>query len=87
MNSDSIQEGNQSIHMYFEDKGKKRKKQRPNSKFVIIIMQITKQRHSEALSQDPFIGHNCLDNVRNYFYGYYEIIYLEPFISVLSGKF
>jgi hypothetical protein len=79
MNSGSIQEGNQSIHIYFKEK--KRRRQPINSKFVIIIMRITKQRPSEAFSQDPFIRQNSFDN-RKYFYEYYEITNLEQFMSV-----
>lgn len=82
MNSDSIQDGNQSIHTYFLDMMKKKRKRQPlNSKFVIIIMRITKQRPSEAFSQGSFVGQNCSDD-RKYFYGYYEIINLEPFVSL-----
>jgi hypothetical protein len=66
MNLDSMQEGNQTIHMYFGNKRKKkRRKQALNSKFMIFIMQIIKQRLSEVLLPNMFIGHNCLDSVRN----------------------
>jgi lysyl-tRNA synthetase class I len=82
MNSDSMQERNQSIHTYFEDKKTKRKKQPINFKFVIIITQITRQRLSEALYQDVFKGHICLKSARNCSYSYLEIINYESCVCI-----
>jgi TATA-binding protein-associated factor Taf7 len=81
-NSDSIQEGNQNIRIYFKDKEKRRRQQLLlNSKLATIIMGITKQRRNEASSENPSIEQDYLDNVQKYFCGYYVIINLEPFIS------
>jgi hypothetical protein len=59
--------------MYFEDKKKKRKRQQINYKFVTTIMEITRQRLSEALYKDVFSGHSCLYGAQNCFSRYLEI--------------
>jgi len=72
MNSNSTQERNQNTHTYFEDKEKKRKRQQINFKFVTIIMEITRQRLSEALYKDMFSGQSCLYGAQNCFCRYLE---------------
>jgi len=71
MNSNSMQDRNQNTHTYFEDKEKKTKRQQINFKFVTIIMEITRQRLSEALYIDVFSGQSCLYGARNCFYRYF----------------
>jgi len=73
MNSNSTQERNQNTRTYFEDKEKKRKRQQINFKFVTIIMEITRQRPSEALYSDVFSGQSCLYGAENCFFRYLEI--------------
>jgi hypothetical protein len=92
MNLDSTQEGNQTIHMYFGDRRKKKRRKQPlNFKFIIIIMQIIKQRLSEALSPNVFSGLNYLDSVRNCVmdntklkFGIICIVLLSSNLSVLT---
>jgi len=67
MNSNSTQKRSQNTHTYFEDKEKKRKRQQINFKFVTIIMEITRQRLSEALYKDVFSGQSCLYGAQKLF--------------------